>query len=187
LAVAAGRAQRAGGTVGTRRQTDDGGDGGDEPVGNTTTTVANPDADAKATPGRPAIRPRADWGSESPPNGTLRIIDDDLLIVTTPAPEGASSPAEVPTLIRPFNFQTSGDLAWPDIGFNFIVDEFARREGRQGSIDALIACETEGGDLAIPSTSPFWGSSGRADAAGDGGDGVPARLAGQRTAWPPNR
>ena len=149
LAVAAGRAQRAGGTVGTRRQTDDGGDGGDEPVGNTTTTVANPDADAKATPGRPAIRPRADWGSESPPNGTLRIIDDDLLIVHhTDAPEGAYQPSEVPTLIQAiFNFQTSGDLAWPDIGFNFIVDEFGTIwEGRQGSIDAPIACETEGGD-----------------------------------------
>ena len=59
LAVAAGRAQRAGGTVGTRRQTDDGGDGGDEPVGNTTTTVANPDAIVVGRPISKAADPRA--------------------------------------------------------------------------------------------------------------------------------
>ncbi len=141
------------------RQTDGGpGDGADDPGGDQTTTAADPnvgttaakpDAGGAATAGRPAIRPRADWGSESPPNGTLRIIDDDLLIVHhTDAPEGAYQPSEVPTLIQAiFNFHTTGDLAWPDIGFNFLVDEFGTIwEGRQGSLNAPIACEIEGGD-----------------------------------------
>ena len=64
------------------------------------TTAAASDASASQA-GRPAIRPRKDWGSAAPPSGTLRAIDNQLLVVHhTEAPGKAYEPSAVPGLIE---------------------------------------------------------------------------------------
>ncbi|MEZ5373811.1 MAG: N-acetylmuramoyl-L-alanine amidase [Microthrixaceae bacterium] len=132
----------------------------------TTTTAAEAET-TDAAAGRPAIRPREDWGSEAPPggDGVLRTVDTKLLVIHhTEAPEGAYEPSEVAGLIEGIHaFHTSETLGWPDIGFNFIVDEFGTIwEGRQGSIDAAIACEIEGGDPGHTQHCAFLGNFGLA-------------------------
>lgn len=93
-------------------------------------------------------------------SGTLRAIDNQLLVVHhTEAPGKAYEPSAVPGLIEGiYAFHTSDELGWPDIGFNFIVDEFGTIwEGRQGSIDTAIACEIEGGDVGHSQHCAFLG------------------------------
>ncbi|MEZ5383449.1 MAG: N-acetylmuramoyl-L-alanine amidase [Microthrixaceae bacterium] len=126
-----------------------------------------PDADATSTTApsgsavRPAIRPRDDWGSSAKPGGTLRAIDNQLLVVHhTESPEGAYEPSEVAALIEGiYAFHTSPEVGWPDIGFNFIVDEFGTIwEGRQGSLLAPVACEIDGGNPGHSQHCAFLGN-----------------------------
>jgi hypothetical protein len=93
-----------------------------------------------ATPGRPRIRPRSEWGAAKCPTrgvdyGSVRAAVVHHT-VTANAYSRAQAPAAILAVCR-FHRNTNG---WNDIGYNFVVDRFGRIwEGRAGGTDEAVA------------------------------------------------
>lgn len=110
-------------------------------------------ATAKATPraaaARPEIRPRSEWGSGLQPRGQL-LVDSPrdvkfLLVHHTETPNGYGPEKVAPRLQNIFQYHT-GTKGWPDIAYNFFVDEHGRIwEGRTGSLDGPVRGDATGG------------------------------------------
>jgi hypothetical protein len=98
----------------------------------------------------PAIHPRADWGADLPPKGTLdpeRPEDVRFLLVHHSVSVNDYPAEAVPEELRSFyRLHTAPDKGWADIAYNFLVDRFGGIwEGRAGSIEAPVKGDATGG------------------------------------------
>jgi N-acetylmuramoyl-L-alanine amidase len=110
--------------------------------------VAQPMSAAAATPARPSILTRAQWGAdESLRNGFAgygETIKAGFVHHTTGESDYTS--AEVPGMIRAIYAYHTLTLGWSDIGYNFLVDRFGRlHEGRWGGLDRPVIGAHTGG------------------------------------------
>lgn len=96
-------------------------------------------------PGAPAIQPRSTWAGDSrPPVGELRGEEVRFLLVHhTASPNGADP---IGTLRGVYDFHTSAEKGWPDVAYNFLIDQNGVvYEGRFGSLAGPVEASATGG------------------------------------------
>lgn len=98
----------------------------------------------------PPIHPRADWGADLPPRGTLEPEqpgDVRFLLVHHSVSVNDYPPEAVPEELRSFfRLHTAPEKGWADIAYNFLVDRFGGIwEGRAGSLEAPVKGDATGG------------------------------------------
>ena len=96
------------------------------------------------------VIPRANWGGDLPPTGSLipEAAGDVrfLLVHHSATPNGYTRDRAIDYLRSFYRYHTSPAKGWADIAYNFLVDAYGRIfEGRTGSIDAPIRGDATGG------------------------------------------
>ncbi|MYJ47314.1 MAG: hypothetical protein F4070_06655 [Acidimicrobiales bacterium] len=97
-----------------------------------------------------AVIPRANWGGDLAPTGSLipEAAGDVrfLLVHHSATPNGYTRDRAIEYLRSFYRYHTSPTKGWADIAYNFLVDAHGRIfEGRAGSIDAPIRGDATGG------------------------------------------
>ena len=108
---------------------------------------------------QPAIRPRADWAGTRRVQGTIEPEDVRFLLVHhTLAPGNNYAAADVPRLIQGiYQFHTT-QKGWPDVAYNFMVDQFGVIwETRAGSIEGPVRGDATGGNQGFSQLCCFLG------------------------------
>lgn len=100
---------------------------------------------AGRTPTGLTIQPRAAWaGDDRPPVGELREEDVRFLLVHHTASANGADP--VGTMRGVYNFHTSPEKGWPDVAYNFFIDQNgAVYEARTGSLAGPVEASATGG------------------------------------------
>ncbi|MEM1335179.1 MAG: N-acetylmuramoyl-L-alanine amidase, partial [Actinomycetota bacterium] len=93
-----------------------------------------------------SIRPRASWGADLAPNGSMRSEDVRFLLVHHTASEfGNDDP--VRAIRSVYAFHTGPAKRWPDVAYNFFVaPDGSVWEGRAGSLDGPVEASATGGN-----------------------------------------
>ena len=98
---------------------------------------------------RPSIRARSDW-ADDPPLWTPPTEDPRIVVVHHTASSNVYSPSDVPGILRTIYRNHTGHYSggqWPDIAYNFIVDQFGTIwEARVVSADGPVAGDATGGN-----------------------------------------
>lgn len=116
---------------------------------------------AAATQWQPLIRPRSDWAGAHEPTGPIAAEEPLFLLVHHTAQPGNDYIADdVPKLIRSmYWYHTSDEKGWPDLAYNFIVDQFgAIWEGRSGSLAGPVRGSATGGNQGFSQLCCFLGN-----------------------------
>lgn len=116
---------------------------------------------ASALQWQPTIRPRSDWDQGHGATGSLDAEDPRFLLVHHTASPGNDYTAdEVPALIRSmYWYHTSDEKNWPDVAYNFFVDQFGTIwEGRTGSIAGPVRGSATGGNQGYSQLCCFIGN-----------------------------
>ncbi len=107
------------------------------------------------------IRPRIDWaGTSRPPAGPIGEEDVRLLVVHhTLIPNNAYGADDVTELLRDiYDYHTGPEKGWPDIAYNFMVDQFGTVwEARSGSLDGPVQGSATGGNQGFSQLCCFLG------------------------------
>lgn len=107
------------------------------------------------------IRPRSDWaGTERPPTYALEPEDVQLLVVHhTLIPGNGYNQDQVAKLLRDiYDFHTGPEKGWPDIAYNFIVDQYGGIwEAREGSLTGPVRGSATGGNQGYSQLCCFLG------------------------------
>jgi hypothetical protein len=119
-----------------------------------------------------SIWPRDAW-APGPPTGPIGAEEVRFLLVHHTAAATQHRAAEVPGLLAAMYRFHTGEKAWPDIAYNFLVDrEGGVWEGRAGSLAGPVAADATGGSQGFAQLVCFIGDftgeppSGAAVAAG---------------------
>lgn len=110
---------------------------------------------------QPSIRPRSDWAQGHGPTGTIQTEDPRFLLVHhTASPGNDYAPEDVPALIRSmYWYHTGDDKGWPDVAYNFLVDQFGTIwEGRSGSLAGPVRGSATGGNQGFSQLCCFIGN-----------------------------
>jgi len=114
-------------------------------------TLLGPPTALAAVPVAPGldIEPRSNWAGEGrPPTGPLSGETVQFLLVHHTASANGADPVE--TMRTAYGFHTSPEKGWPDVAYNFFIDQNGITwEGRAGSI---------AGPVESPSTEHWPGS-----------------------------
>ena len=91
------------------------------------------------------VRPRSSWAGDSrPPTGPLSPETPLFLLVHHTASANGADP--VATMRSAYDFHTGPDRGWPDVAYNFFIDQFGVVwEGRFGSLDGPVEASATGG------------------------------------------
>ncbi|NNE96515.1 MAG: hypothetical protein HKN24_10850 [Acidimicrobiales bacterium] len=107
------------------------------------------------------IRPRTDWAGDGRlPTGPLEPEDVRLIVVHhTLIPNNGYSQDQVAKLLRDiYDFHTGPEKGWPDIAYNFMVDQFGDIwEARHGSLDGPVRGSATGGNQGYSQLCCFLG------------------------------
>lgn len=119
------------------------------------TTAASPRG---FTAPKPLIRPRSDWANGLEPVGPISREDVKFLIIHHSQSPNGYSPANVPGTLRGFYTFHTGKKGWPDVAYNFFVDEFGVIwEGRAGSLAGPVQGSATGGNQGFTQLCCFVG------------------------------
>ena len=109
---------------------------------------ASPPASAQASPGRPGIITRAQWGADERIRKCCAQYAEPLrmLFIHHTASGNTYSAAESKAIVRSIYAYHVKSNGWNDIGYNFLVDKYGQIfEGRYGGMDrSLIGAHTLG-------------------------------------------
>ena len=91
------------------------------------------------------IRPRNDWADGRVPTGRLAPENDvRFLLVHHTASANGTDPITV--MRTAYNFHTGPEKGWPDVAYNFFVDQFGEVwEAREGSLAGPVEASATGG------------------------------------------
>jgi hypothetical protein len=104
-----------------------------------------------------AIWPRDAW-APGPPVGPLAAEDVRFLLVHHTAASTQHRASDVPGLLGAMYRFHTGEKAWPDIAYNFLVDrEGGVWEGRAGSLAGPVAADATGGSQGFAQLVCFIG------------------------------
>lgn len=107
---------------------------------------------------RPKIRPRSDWAGNLKPVGPLVREDVKFLIIHHSQSPNGYSRAKVPATLRSFYHFHTGTKGWPDVAYNFFVDEYGVIwEGRAGSLAKPVQGSATGGNQGFSQLCCFVG------------------------------
>lgn len=127
---------------------------------------------------------RDGWAENRPPRGKIRVETDVrfLLVHHTAEPGNNYGPGDAPALLRGmYDYHTSSAKGWPDIAYNFLIDQFGVvYEGRSGSLTQASVPDATGGSQGFSQLACFIGNldvQAPTDAARDSMDRVLAYLA----------
>ncbi|MDO5500247.1 MAG: N-acetylmuramoyl-L-alanine amidase [Propionibacteriaceae bacterium] len=113
---------------------------------------------AYAQPGRPAIRPRADWAGGLAAKGAIAAEDVRFLIIHHSESPNSERPGSIPGRLRSFFNYHTGTKQWPDVAYNFFVDPFGEIwEGRSGSLAGPVRGDATGGSQGYAQLCCFVG------------------------------
>ena len=109
------------------------------------------------------ILPRDVWGADLPPTGPMkREAPGDvrfLLVHHSASPNDYSAEQSIRYLRSFYHYHTSAAKGWPDIAYNFLVDEHGQIfEGRQGSIEWPVRGDATGGSQGFALLTCFIGN-----------------------------
>ena len=109
------------------------------------------------------ILPRDVWGADLPPTGPMkREAPGDvrfLLVHHSASPNDYSAEQSIRYLRSFYHYHTSAAKGWPDIAYNFLVDEHGQIfEGRQGSIKWPERGDATGGSQGFALLTCFIGN-----------------------------
>ena len=108
-----------------------------------------------------AVVPRAEWGGDLAPTGSLPAEPEVryLLVHHSVDPGNGYVGGDVPGILRGFvRFHQSG-RGWPDLAYNFLVDRFGTVwEGRTGSLSGPVAGDATGGNQGFDQLCCFIGN-----------------------------
>ena len=92
------------------------------------------------------IQPRSNWaGPDRPPTGPLSGESVQFLLVHHTASANGADP--VGTMRSVYEFHTSAEKGWPDVAYNFFVDQDGVTwEGRAGSLAGPVEASATGGN-----------------------------------------
>ncbi len=119
-------------------------------AGGTLAALAGP---ARSVPVRAApteygisIQPRVSWAGDSRPAvGELGAEDVRFLLVHHTASANGADP--IGTMRGVYNFHTSSEKGWPDVAYNFFIDQNGVvYEARTGSLDGPVEASATGGN-----------------------------------------
>ncbi|MCD2188841.1 N-acetylmuramoyl-L-alanine amidase [Actinomycetospora soli] len=114
----------------------------------TTTNDARAVAASTASPGRPAVVTRAQWGADEklmtwPPEYTPTVR---AVTIHHTAGTNAYTAADSAAIVRGIYAYHAKTLGWGDIGYNVLVDRFGTVfEGRKGGLDRPVIAAHAGG------------------------------------------
>ncbi len=93
-----------------------------------------------------SIQPRASWAGDSRPAlGALGAEDVRFLLVHHTASANGADP--IGTMRGVYNFHTSPEKGWPDVAYNFFIDQNGVvYEARTGSLDGPVEASATGGN-----------------------------------------
>ena len=93
-----------------------------------------------------SIQPRSVWaGDTRPPVGELDVEDVRFLLVHHTASANGADP--VGTMRGVYNFHTSAEKGWPDVAYNFFIDQNGVvYEARTGSLAGPVEASATGGN-----------------------------------------
>lgn len=135
------------------------------------------------TPGLEIVT-RDGWATNRPPRGEIQVEADVrfLLVHHTAEPGNDYGPGDAPALLRGmYDYHTSSAKGWPDIAYNFLIDQFGIvYEGRSGSLAQASVPDATGGSQGFSQLACFIGNldvQAPTDAAVDSMDRVLAYLA----------
>lgn len=110
-------------------------------------TLLGPPTALAAVPVAPGldIEPRSNWAGEGrPPTGPLSGESVQFLLVHHTASANGADP--VGTMRSAYGFHTGAEKGWPDVAYNFFVDQHGVTwEGRAGSIAGPVEASATGG------------------------------------------
>ena len=110
-------------------------------------TLLGPPTALAAVPVAPGldIEPRSNWAGEGrPPTGPLSGETVQFLLVHHTASANGADPVE--TMRTAYGFHTSPEKGWPDVAYNFFIDQNGITwEGRAGSIAGPVEASATGG------------------------------------------
>lgn len=92
------------------------------------------------------IQPRETWAGDSrPPTGELGGEEVRFLLVHHTATPNGSDP--IGTMRGVYNFHTSAEKGWPDVAYNFFIDQDGVvYEARTGSLSGAVEASATGGN-----------------------------------------
>lgn len=115
---------------------------------------------------QPTIRPRSEWDQGHEATGPIPAETPQFLLVHHTAQPGNDYTADdVPALLRSmYWYHTGDDKGWPDIAYNFLVDQFGTVwEGRTGSIAGPVQGSATGGNQGFSQLCCFIGNLDESD------------------------
>lgn len=110
---------------------------------------------------QPMIQPREAWAQGLQPTGPLLSeADGDVrfLLIHHSATPNDDPVDQIPARIRSFYSYHTGTKGWPDVAYNFFVDNYGGLwEGRQGSLTSPIQGDATGGSQGFAQLVCFIG------------------------------
>ena len=108
------------------------------------------------------ILPRDVWGADLPPTGSMMSEAPGdvrfLLVHHSASPNDYSAEQSIRYLRSFYHYHTSAAKGWPDIAYNFLVDEHGQIfEGRQGSVESPVRGDATGGSQGFALLACFIG------------------------------
>lgn len=107
---------------------------------------------------KPMIKPRSAWAQGLAPVGPIPREDVKFLIIHHSQSPNGYSPAKVPATLRGFYKFHTGKKGWPDVAYNFFVDDYGVIwEGRAGSLAGPVQGSATGGNQGYTQLCCFVG------------------------------
>ena len=108
------------------------------------------------------IQPRDVWGADLQPTGPMELEAPGdvrfLLVHHSASPNGYAADRSIGYVRSFYNYHTSDAKGWPDVAYNFLVDEHGQIfEGRQGSLDSPVRGDATGGSQGYAMLACFIG------------------------------
>ena len=119
-------------------------------------------ADGVSIGGGHVIQPRDVWGADLQPTGPMELEAPGdvrfLLVHHSASPNGYGADRSIGYVRSFYNYHTSDAKGWPDVAYNFLVDEHGQIfEGRQGSLDSPVRGDATGGSQGYAMLACFIG------------------------------
>lgn len=123
---------------------------------------ASAQADGVSIGGGHVIQPRDIWGADLQPTGPMELEAPGdvrfLLVHHSASPNGYGADRSIGYVRSFYNYHTSDAKGWPDVAYNFLVDEHGQIfEGRQGSLDSPVRGDATGGSQGYAILACFIG------------------------------
>ena len=123
---------------------------------------ASAQADGVSIGGGHVIQPRDVWGADLHPTGPMELEAPGdvrfLLVHHSASPNGYAADRSIGYVRSFYNYHTSDAKGWPDVAYNFLVDEHGQIfEGRQGSLDSPVSGDATGGSQGYAMLACFIG------------------------------